>query len=80
VSLHMFNGPEPVRSQSDHADIRIIKNHTTEDGYMVWAGDTFLAMHPDLAEKVRGSLHDPFYDDALLPDFFDFIGVFWDNV
>lgn len=40
----MFKGPEPVRSQSDHDDIRIIKNYTTEDGrHMVWEGDTFLA-------------------------------------
>lgn len=37
-------------------------------------------MHPVLAERIRGSVRDPFYRDERLPEFFDFVGVFWDSV
>lgn len=30
-------------------------------------------LHPELAEEVRGSKIDPFYNDERLPEFFKFI-------
>jgi hypothetical protein len=34
-------------------------------------------MNPDLADLIRGSNRDPFYDDSRLQDFFDFVGRHW---
>lgn len=35
-------------------------------------------VRPDLAEMVRGSDFDPFYDDARLPLFYDFVARHWE--
>lgn len=43
----LTNGPEPVRSQSDNDDIRITQEYETEDGFLFWPGDTFLALMGD---------------------------------
>jgi hypothetical protein len=36
-------------------------------------------IHPGLAERTRGALVDPFYDDKLLPLFWQFLGEHWDD-
>jgi hypothetical protein len=35
-------------------------------------------VRPDLAEYVRGTLYDPFYRDARIPEFLAFIASRWD--
>lgn len=36
-------------------------------------------IRPDIADLLRGSDFDPFYDDARLPDFYDFVCRHWDE-
>jgi hypothetical protein len=42
------------------------------------AFNTLALMNSDLAEKVRGSQLDPFYNDDVLPAFCGFVAVSWD--
>lgn len=43
------------------------------------AFNLLVVMHPTLAEKVRGSMIDPFYQDERLPAFFEFVAAEWDE-
>lgn len=63
-----------------HYITQYAETHIPEQRRGQMAFNLLTVMHPVLAEAVRGSLHDPFYDDARLPEFFDFVGVFWDNL
>ena len=36
-----------------------------------------LVVRPDIAERVRGTVLDPFYQDARLPEFLSFVAKEW---
>lgn len=44
-----------------------------------WAFNVLSAQRPDLAEFVRASGLDPFYEDSRMNDFLDFVGENWDG-
>jgi hypothetical protein len=37
------------------------------------------AERPDLSERVRGTGLDPFYSDAVVPEFLTWLGANWDS-
>lgn len=60
--------------------VKFAETHIPEQRQGQMAFNLLTVMHPVLAESVRGSRHDPFYNDDRLTVFFDFVGVFWDNL
>jgi hypothetical protein len=42
------------------------------------AFNTLYAVHPQLAEQVHNTDIDPFYDDDVLPDFYEWVNDHWE--
>lgn len=42
-----------------------------------WAFNTLVRMRPELANRLKATGYDPFYDDEKLPVFYDWVDEMW---
>jgi hypothetical protein len=56
-------------------DMKVNFNHRLGQGHFNYL-DT---IKPEISKYIRGSKFDPFYDDAVLPAFFELLLTVWDT-